>query len=590
MTASASALPRWDMTPFFPSLDSPEFSAAYTQMAATIQSMTAFVESLPSQETTAGLQELIERQNALAELCGVVATYVGCIVEADTRDTAAQARMSEIHELFVAMSQQQALITAWIGEQEIEPFLASSEDRAPFAYMLRRQKEQALHLMSPAEEALAAELQVTGATAWGKLHGDVTSQLLVTVETNGASEQIPMSAVRNRATDPSRNVRSAAYEAELAAWKGVETPIAAALNSIKGQVNTLSRRRHWDKPLAESLFENQIDQETLDAMIGAARESMPDFRRYLNAKARALGLEKLAWHDIFAPLPGESRAWEWNDATQFIAAQFHGYSPGMGEFAERSFREYWTDAEPREGKVGGAFCAGVRGDESRILMNFHPAFDSVSTLAHELGHGYHNLCLSTRPAILRAAPSTLAETASIFCETIIRKAGVREGTPADQLAILEASLQGATQIVTDITSRYLFEQSVFSARSNRELSADEFKAAMLQAQDDTYGDALLPDKRHPYMWAVKPHYYSTGSFYNYPYMFGMLFALGLYARYEQDPDGFKSMYDDLLSSTGMADAATLAAKFGIDTRSPEFWRASLGTIREDIDTFVGIVG
>ncbi|MCW3060317.1 MAG: family oligoendopeptidase [Capsulimonas sp.] len=590
MSAPESVLPRWDMTPFYPSLDSPEFAAAYAQMERMIQEMTAFVDTLDSLETNDGLRELIARQSAFAEVGGVVGSYVGCIVEADTRDTAAAARMSQIDLLFATTSQQQARITAWIGTRDIEPFLAESEANAQYSYMLRKRKTQALHQMSPAEENLASELGLTGASAWGKLRGDVESQMLVPIVLNGEAKQIPMSAIRNLVTDADREVRRTAYEAELAGWKTVETPIAAALNSIKGQVNTLTKRRHWDSPLAQSVFQNQIDQETLDAMIGAARESMPHFRRYLGAKARALGIEKLAFYDIFAPLPGESRVWEWDDATKFVAEQFHGYSARMGEFAERSFRENWTDAGPREGKVGGAFCAGVRGDESRILMNYQPAFNNVSTLAHELGHGYHNLCMSKMPILLQSSPSTLAETASIFCETVIRQAGVKAGSPADKLAILEASLQGATQIVVDITSRYLFEQSVFDARVSRELSVDEIKAAMLQAQDDTYGDALLPEARHPYMWAAKPHYYSTGSFYNYPYMFGMLFALGLYARYEQDPDGFKSMYDDLLASTGMADAATLASRFGIDTRSPEFWRASIGTIVKDIDTFEGIVG
>jgi oligoendopeptidase F len=232
----------------------------------------------------------------------------------------------------------------------------------------------------------------------------------------------------------------------------------------------------------------------------------------------------------------------------------------------------------------------LRADESRVFANFRPAFPGVSTLAHELGHGYHNLNLASRTMLQRQTPMTLAETASIFCETIIRNAALERGTPAEQVEILEASLQGSCQVVVDIISRFLFERRVFERRRERELSVDELNALMLEAQRDTYGDGLDQALLHPYMWAVKQHYYSVGrSFYNFPYMFGLLFGLGLYARYQRDPDDFRRGYDELLSSTGLADAATLAARFGIDIRSGEFWRESLAIVRADIDRFEALV-
>jgi oligoendopeptidase F len=185
---------------------------------------------------------------------------------------------------------------------------------------------------------------------------------------------------------------------------------------------------------------------------------------------------------------------------------------------------------------------------------------------------------------------TLAETASTFCETIARNAALRDAEPGEQLLILEASLYDATQIVVDITSRFLFESRVFDARRARELSADEFSEIMLQAQRETYGDGLDQSRLHPYMWAVKPHYYRPSlQFYNFPYMFGMLFGLGLYAQFRADAEAFRKGYDDLLSSTGLADAATLAARFGIDVRTPGFWRSSLAIVRADIDRFEELV-
>ncbi len=363
------------------------------------------------------------------------------------------------------------------------------------------------------------------------------------------------------------------------------------MNSIKGQVNTLGKRRGWESPIDETLFAANIDRQTLDAMMEAAREAFPSFRRYLQAKAKALGIEKLAWYDIFSPLTADEKEWSYEEGSSFVAEQFSSYSAKMGDFARRAFNEDWVDAEPRLGKRDGAFCTSIRNDESRVMMNFKPAYGSVSTLAHELGHAYHNLCLADRTDLQSSTPMTLAETASIFCETIVRNAALQQLDAKDKLAILEASLQGSCQVVVDITSRYLFEKAVFEQRANRELSAKEMCAIMEDAQKQTYGDGLDESVLHPYMWAMKPHYYSAGrSFYNFPYMFGLLFGLGLYAIYEKDPEGFKTGYDELLSSTGLADAAELAQKFGIDIRTKAFWKGSLDTIGKDVDEFVKIVG
>ncbi len=419
----------------------------------------------------------------------------------------------------------------------------------------------------------------------------MTSQVSVPVELGEETRVLPMSAVRNLAFEADRQVRRRGYEAELRGWETVAVPLAAALNSIKGQVNTLSKRRGWETPLDEALFGASIDRQTLDAMMTAAHESFPDFRRYFAAKARALGVPKMAWYDIFAPVGASERSWEFAESAQFVITQFGTFSQRLGDFAARAFRERWIDAEPRPGKQDGAYCMSLRGDESRVFANFKPVYGGMSTLAHELGHGYHNLNLAQRTMLQHSTPMTLAETASIFCETIVRHAALRAADAQEQLLIVEASLQDSTQVVVDITSRFLFEQRVFEKRRDRELSVDELKELMLQAQRETYGDGLDASLLHPYMWAVKGHYYSAGrSFYNFPYMFGLLFGLGLYAEYQRDPERFAGRYDDLLASTGMDDAATLAQRFEIDIRTPAFWRASLDVVRGDIARFETLVG
>jgi pepF/M3 family oligoendopeptidase len=407
------------------------------------------------------------------------------------------------------------------------------------------------------------------------------------VSVAGKPAPLPMSAVRGLAHDKDAGVRKAAYDAELGGWERVAVPLAAAMNGIKGEVRTLNQRRGWTDDLEPMLFANNIDRATLDAMHAACQESFPDFRRYLRAKARMLGKTQLPWYDMFAPVGGDgARTWSFADAAAFVVEQFGTYSDTLADLPRRALRDRWIDAEPRDGKRDGAFCMGIRGAESGVFMNFGPSFASVSTLAHELGHAYHNTNLARRTPMQRSTPMALAETASIFCETIVANAALQVGSPAEQVAILEHQLQGACQVVVDIHARFLFESRLFERRARRDLSVAELNALMLDAQRETYGDGLDPEALHPYMWAMKPHYYSTGrSFYNWPYTFGLLFGLGLYARYREDPAGFRAGYDDLQSSTGLHSAADLAARFGIDVRTGGFWRASLDVIREQIRRF-----
>ena len=596
---TAQKLPHWDMNVIYPGLESPEFAQSFTQVVNTINDLGTLFDShnikeQPALTVNASLvstfETIVAHYNATADTVRTVGVYISCIVSTNSRNDLAQAKMSELRQSLVLFSQLGTRFTAWIGSLDVEALITASTVAQDHSHALRNAKTEAAHLMSPAEETLASELNTSGGSAWSKLHGNITSQLSIPFEVDGQTQHLPMSEMRNFAFDANRDVRRRAYEAELAGWEQASLPLAAALNSIKGEVNVLAQHRKWESPLAESLFDSSIDQQTLDAMMSAARESFPDFRRYLQAKARALSLPQLAWYDLFAPVGASDKVWTFDEASTFIVQQFGTYSQRLSDFAARAFREHWIDAEPRPGKRDGAYCTSIRADESRVFSNFKPAFSGVSTLAHELGHGYHNLNLAQRTPLQRSLPMTLAETASIFCETIITHAALKNANPQEQIAILEESIQGSCQVVVDITSRFLFEQRVFKQREKRELSIDELKTIMIETQRETYGDGLDEAQLHPYMWAVKGHYYSTGrSYYNYPYMFGLLFGLGLYARYQQDPETFKQGYDNLLSSTGLADAATLATRFGIDLRTKAFWRASFDIIRQDIAQFEQLI-
>lgn len=589
--ATVSNMPRWDLTPFFPALDSPEFDRAIDDVAKGITKLDATISKAETSADTKDFEAAINEMNAVRERSRVIQAYLSALVTTNSYDDVAKAKDSAFDKLATELGKLGTRLTALIGEQDVEALIAKSQLAKDHAFYLRRNKIVAEHLMSPAEESLAADMNPSGGLAWGRLHGNVASQLNVTVPLPDGDKSMPMSAVRNLAYDPNRDIRRSAYQAELAAWKSVEVPLTAAMNGIKGQVGILNKRRGWQSSLENALFFANIDQQALDAMLTAARESFPHFRRYMQAKAKALCTALLAWFDVFAPLSSEEASWPYDKAEIFVEKQFRDYSDKMGDFAARAFREKWIDAEPRMGKRDGAYCSGFRKEESRIMMNYKPAFGSVMTLAHELGHGYHNLCLAKRTPMQKETPMTLAETASIFCETIIKRVYLEQAPKEEQLGVLEGMIQGYCQVVVDITSRFLFESAVFEKRADRDLSATEFCNIMLDAQRQTYGDGLDPEFLHGYMWAMKPHYYSSGrSFYNFPYMFGLLFGLGLYSRYEKDPSGFNENYDDLLSSTGMDDAAGLASRFGFDIRTPDFWRGSLDVIRKDIDKFVQLVG
>ena len=484
-------------------------------------------------------------------------------------------------------------IRGWVGSlgEQLQDVFDVDGEAKKHAFSLSEIAEQSRYMMSQSEEELAAELGLSGAGAWGKLQGTVTSQLGVDFKLDGVIKKMPMPALINLRNHPDEATRRRAYEAEMTAWDTIKEPIAAAMNGVKGYVTTLNRRRGREDALHSAIDQARIDRETLETMLGAMEASFPKFREYFKAKAGRLGKEKLAWWDIFAPVGKSETRYNFQEAADFVVAQFGTFSPELASFAEQAFANHWVDAEMRDGKRGGAFCMSLpRVKELRILCNFDGSLDSVFTLAHELGHGYHNFCKMDKTMLQQSTPMTLAETASIMCETIVFEAAIKEtANPEEELVILETSLVSDAQVIVDINSRYLFEKEVFERRAENELTADEFSEIMEKSQALTFGDGLDERYRHKYMWVWKPHYYRPGlSFYNFPYAFGLLFGIGLYAVYQERGDAFVPEYKDLLASTGEGSVADLASRFGIDIRRPEFWQNSLGVIGERIDRYVNL--
>jgi oligoendopeptidase F len=601
---TAEELPRWDLSNVYSSLDSEVFRADGERLKGDIAEAEAFFAAeLPQATIEAGPQRIadlldgsVQRLNSLYELAATRRAYINSFVTTDSRNTEAAKALSAHEQVAVKLEQISLRFRSWVGaiapvlDTALEVVAATDTGARAHAFMLRETAEQARYMMSPGEEALASELTLSGGNAWGKLQGTITSQLTAEIELDGRVQRLPMTAIINLRSHADEAVRRRGYEVETKAWESVAEALAACMNGVKGEVVTLNRRRGRQDALHSAIDQARIDRPTLEAMIGAMHDSLPVFRRYLQAKARRLGKAQLPWWDLFAPMGNSERTYSYDEAKRLVHETFGEFAPELANLAERAFASNWIDVAPRPGKRGGAFCMDVPAvGESRVLTNFDGSLDQVSTLAHELGHAFHNDCaVRAGKTILQGiTPMTLAETASIMCETIVTEAILaRTDDPQEVLAILETQLVGSTQVIVDIYSRFLFEREVFALREQGELTPSELCEIMVQAQRDSYGDGLDPEHLQPYMWTWKPHYYRTSlSFYNFPYAFGLLFGTGLYAIYQERGAAFVRDYMDLLAATGEASAADLAARFGIDIRSRTFWEGSLSVIAAQVERY-----
>ena len=603
MSKEAQRLPHWDLTNVYKSLESDDFEADFGLLGSHLDELDRMVEEHGIGElegppdnlgdTGVALDSFIKKLNEMLRLRATLEAYIYGFVTTDSYNKTAARRMSELEKVGIRARKILVRFEAWIGS--LESSLDAISENAPVTkehrVALADIAEESRFRMETALEDLASELVVSGGGAMWKLQGTVTSQLKMPFEnTDGKTEELPITVIRNMSNSPDPDVRKRAYETELEGYERAREPVAFALNSVKGTAITLAKRRGYESVLEKTLQQNRMDRETLDALLSSMKESFPAFRRYFQSKAKKLGKQKLPWWDLFAPTGTAELTYSWDEARAFIVEQFGTFTGELADFAANAFEKRWIDAEPRDGKTGGAYCMRVpKVDESRILANFDGSFDQVSTLAHELGHGFHNHCQIGLPRLRSGSPMPLAETASIFCETIITNAALATAPDDAKLGILENQLVNGSQVIVDIYSRFLFESEVVRRREDAELSADDFCEIMLDSQRQTYGDGLDQDHLNKYMWLWKPHYYSHDlSFYNFPYAFGLLFGLGVYAIYQDQGDAFIPRYVELLRSTGEGKIPDLASRYGIDVRAKSFWDASIEVLRKQIDQYCAL--
>lgn len=576
---------RWSLDPLFKGLDDPKFQSDAKQLSASLNELNAMAEKLDGPESTKRLLFATERFSILV---GNLLAYLNLRLTADTQDDEAQTQLQQfMYELtaFTSVEVKTSLAVSQYFDQLIEdPELES------LRFYLENTKAKASHLLDETQETLIAELNLSGGDAWETLFDQLTANLEIEFQ----GETLNLSAIRNLANHADSETRKAAYEAELAAYPRIATPLAFALNSIKRQMKLLAHKRGFASPLDEALFHSSMSRPTLEALLSAMVDKMDIFRRYLRAKARYLGHEgALPWWDLFAPVGNSEQHYTVEEAMNLLAETFMPLHPPIAKMMERSYSEKWTDYLPRKGKVGGAFCSNQpQLGQSFILSNFNGSLDAISTLAHELGHAYHGECIQSHPSPFNWEYSMpVAETASTFNEAHLAFHLLNHSKDVNaKLLCLEGILQGTCQTVVDIYSRFRFEQMSFDCCDTGRQNEKDYCQLMHQAQLEAYGDAIQEESLHPYMWACKGHYYSTHlSFYNFPYAFGSLLSMGLYSRYLKEGASFMERYDAFLNRTTVSTVEGAGDFVGINLRTKEFWLESLATFEQLIDEFEKLV-
>lgn len=589
-----NTIPHWNMQQIWKSFSDSEYKNSIEKLQQLIKQISYHVKN-PIEDFNKFLNLYLSMDNELGSLSESLYAYSYSIYATDTTNTDSLNNMALLEELQVSIADYQLVFRQILKENQtkLSSFFHSFPEYKKYEFILEEEINYFNHQMERKEESIANDLQRFGGDAWSKLHEQIISNM-VDKETGKTFNQL-----RNDAYSPDRNIRKESYYKEIALLEQNQIAISSALNNIKGATISLNKKRNWgdgfEGAINRSLFSSRLSRKSLDALISAIEDSIPMWQEYLFEKAKALNLkdekgnsEKCSFYDIFAPLITESsdkeKDWTYQEAKEFIINKFSEFSSHMGDFVKTAFEENWVDAEIRKGKVGGAFCIDFPLQKvSRVLTNFSGTTSDILTLAHELGHAYHHFCIKDLDYNLCSYPMTLAETASIFAETMVTNSMLKTANLSEKINLLEMHLSDSCQTLLDILSRFYFEKSVFEERENKELVAEDFCRLMNDAQNKTYGNSLTETK-HPYLWAVKTHYYSPSlDFYNFPYAFGQLFALGLYSQYKESPKEFPSQYQELLKNTGSMTCEEVCKLAGFDITTKDFWLSGIKELKLEFE-------
>ena len=583
---------KWSLKELYESFQCNEFKDDIKKLDCYIEKINTFANdaTLNHDDEAEKLENYINTFKEFIDLVSRVGSFTSLTLSVESKNIEALKYSDIIDQKLSLLAEADTKMSKWIGTiNNLDDIIETSDLLKEHRFYLKEIVRKNKYILSEGEEAIIAQMKNNGSNAWSKYKDLLISNHKVDIEIDGEKKSLPLTVVLNMAYDNDKDLRKKSYEAEIASYKAVEDGVAAALNAIKGEVITVCNLRGYSSPLDMTLEESRMDRETLDAMLTAMKESLPVFRKYLRRKGELLGYKNgLPFYEMYAPVIKKDMKYDYEAGKKFVEKNFRTFSDHLGDFARRAFDNNWIDVLPREGKVGGAFCAGLHSlGESRVMLNYGDNFGDVVTMAHELGHGFHGECLKNESILNADYPMPLAETASTFCETIVKKAAIKEADQDEAFAILESEIGDCTQVIVDIYSRFLFESEVFERRKESSITAEELKDIMLKAQKEAYGDGLDENFLHPYMWTWKPHYYyADANFYNFPYAFGLLFAKGLYAEYLKRGKEFTKAYEELLALTGKNMIADVTKVMNIDIHDINFWRNSLKIIEEDINKFL----
>lgn len=584
----------WDLDVFFPGgSSSVELKAHMNQLKTIFDSLRTSVDGLEvptKKEDASNVLYILESIKDVYMNVSQAGGVLSCLTAQDTTDSEAILLQGQLSGIAAELSPILEGFYQKLGQIEEHVFqqLLETEELSSFTFILTEWREDSKQSLSQEEESLISALGVDGYTAWGQLYNMLIGDIKVEVDVEGETKVLSVGQADNLSSHPNRQVRKNAFEALEKVFSEREEFFAKTLNHLAGFRLTTYKKRGWDSVVKEPLQINRMKQETLDAMWGAIEKRRSTFVDYLNHKAKLLKTDQLDWFDFDAPVTNTTTKIDYQTGAEFILKHFGKFGPQLEEFTRQAFEEGWIEAEDRANKRPGGFCTGLPlSNQSRIFMTYSGTMSNVSTLAHELGHAFHTYALRPVHPLNRRYAMGVAETASTFAEMICSDAAVQEASNTDEkISLLEDKIQRSVVFFMNIYARFLFETRFYEARKEGIVSATKLNQLMEEAQKEAYGGGL--GTTHPHFWASKMHFYITGvPFYNFPYTFGYLFSLSIYAKAKEEGAGFEKKYMALLRDTAIMSVEDLAMKhLGEDITKPDFWLKGISLCEKDVEEFI----
>jgi oligoendopeptidase F len=543
-----------------------------------------------SHDGTTELRNLISGFERAAKQLRQAGAFVSCLQAQNTLDkkaTELKAKITELSASFQAVLLEFDNKLTKIGEREWSKLMEDPLLKE-LQFILEERRERAAEKCTAEEEALITALSTDGYHGWSQMYDLLVSSVKILINENGEVKQLSVGQAANQFSNGNREVRKETFLEWEKAWGAKADFFAKTLNHLAGfRLNTY-KLRGWEDVLKEPLDINRMKKETLDSMWCAISDQKQPFVQFLERKASLLGLEKLSWYDLDAPLGKSSTKMTYQEGADFIVDHFAKFGPKMADFAQKAFEDNWIEAEDREGKAPGGFHTFFpESSQSRIFMTYSGTPSNVSTLAHELGHGFHTYAMKDLHLLNRNYAMNVAETASTFAEMIVSDAAVKKAkTKEEKIALLEDKIQRSVALLMNIHARFLFETRFYEERKSGVISVERLNQLMEEAQVEAYGGAL--EDYHPLFWASKLHFFITGvPFYNFPYTFGYLFSLGIYAQALEAGDGYEEKYIELLKDTASMTVEELALKhLNVNLTEKEFWEKAVKLCVDDVEEFL----